>query len=128
MHDQISILVVEDDLSLREILTEVFKYEGYRFEFSTGIDDITSLVADFKPDVVLLDYLLPKINGGELCCQLKSHMEFSHIPVIIYSAFSKVFLSLGDYGCDFFIEKPFDLDYLLKKINQISRIYQHKHI
>lgn len=80
---------------------------------------------DFKPDLVLLDYLLPGINGGELCGQIKRHQAFSKIPVIIYSAYPKVLTSLGDYGCDLFLPKPFDLDELAKHIETLLLKKEH---
>lgn len=116
----LNILLVEDDESLTEILTELFSDEGYRIRCIRGTDDILPLMDQFRPDLVLLDYVLPKVNGGELCSQIKKHQDFCSIPVIIYSAYSRVLLSLGDYGCDVFMEKPFDLDELLKKIEELT--------
>lgn len=116
----LNILLVEDDESLTEILTELFSDEGYRVKCVRETEDILSLIDQFRPDLVLLDYVLPRVNGGELCSQIKRHRDFCSIPVIIYSAFSRVLLSLGDYGCDVFMEKPFDLDELLSKIEKLT--------
>lgn len=116
----LNILLVEDDESLSEILTELFSDEGYRIRCIGGTEDILPLIDQFRPDLVLLDYVLPKVNGGELCSQIKKHRDFCNIPVIIYSAFSRVLLSLGDYGCDVFMEKPFDLDELIGKIEKLT--------
>jgi DNA-binding response OmpR family regulator len=111
------ILVVENDQDLVSILQEVFKEEGYQYAIFSDVIDILPLATEYQPDLVLLDYVLPRINGGELCSQLKSVVETQDIPVIIYSAAPKAFLSLGDYGCDLFMPKPFDLDELVQKIN-----------
>jgi len=85
---------------------------------------------DFKPDIVLVDYLLPGINGGELCAQLKRDPSTKHIPVVIFSAYSQVLLSLGSYGCNAFISKPFELSSLLNQINKClenpSKIFTEK--
>jgi DNA-binding response OmpR family regulator len=116
----LTILLVEDDESLAEVLTGLFSDEGYRIRCIKGADDILPLIDQFRPDLVLLDYVLPKVNGGELCSQIKKHRDFCSIPVIIYSAFSRVLLSLGDYGCDVFMEKPFDINDLLKKIEKLT--------
>ncbi|MBE9600756.1 PleD family two-component system response regulator [Pedobacter sp. MC2016-24] len=113
------ILVVENDQSLIDILEEVFEEEGYRYTIFNDVLDILPLVDEYQPDLVLLDFVLPRINGGELCSQLKSVSGTQDIPVIIYSAAPKAFLSLGDYGCDLFIPKPFDLDELVQKINSL---------
>ena len=114
------VLVIEDDPSIREVLGELFNDAGYASKFLPETFDIVEEVLAFKPDLVLLDYMLPTINGGELCSQLKNNLDTSCIPVVIYSAFSKVLFSLGDYGCDAFVEKPFDVKYLMKVINELA--------
>lgn len=121
------ILVIEDDHSLAEILVEFFHSTGYIVRTFSGTEDILQLTEQFNPDIVLLDYLLPKINGGELCSQIKRHGETMHIPVIIYSAFPKVMLSLGNYGCDAFVPKPFDLFDLVDQIEMLLAKRQLHH-
>lgn len=113
-----SILIIENDEGLVELLEELFNYEGYQVRCYKEADDISSLMEDFTPDIVLIDYLLPGINGGELCAQLKREPSTKHIPVIIFSAYSQVLLSLGSYGCNAFISKPFELSSLLDQINK----------
>lgn len=115
------ILIVEDDDQIRQVLNEIFNQNGYTVKSFSCILDITTEVTEFKPDLVLLDYLLPGINGGELCSQLKSDPVCHNIPVILLSAYDKVFLSLGNYGCDFFIPKPFDMDHLLTSVKEFIR-------
>lgn len=107
------ILIVEDDDSIRYVLTEILHQNGYAVKSCINTLDITAEVDDFNPDLVLLDYLLPGINGGELCGQLKRNILYQNIPVVLLSAYDKVFLSIGSYGCDLFISKPFDMHYLL---------------
>lgn len=110
------ILVIEDDPSLAEILIELFRFSGYVVHTSSGTEDILQLTEQFNPNLILLDYLLPKVNGGELCSQIKSNEKTKCIPVIIYSAFPKVMLPPGYYGCDAFLAKPFDLNDLIDQI------------
>lgn len=111
-----SILIVENDESVLEVLQEIFKNEGYKTHCYGQVEDIFKLVDDFKPDLVLLDYILPGINGGELCAQLKKDSETRHIPVIICSAYPQVMLSLGSYGCNAFISKPFELSDIVMQV------------
>lgn len=113
-----NILIIENDEGLVELLEELFSYEGYQVRCYRESDDIFSLMEDFTPDIVLIDYLLPGINGGELCAQLKRDPSKKHIPVIIFSAYSQVLLSLGSYGCNAFIAKPFELASLLDQISK----------
>jgi DNA-binding response OmpR family regulator len=111
------ILVVEDDPSLTEILEHLFNISGLDYIFLNDVLDIKAVVQKHQPDVVLLDYLLPSNNGGYLCQQLKNYAATAHIPIILYSAISKSLIAINEYKCDYFIEKPFDLDFLMKKIN-----------
>lgn len=113
------ILLVENDPDLNYILGEIFKDVGYEYVIYTGLMDIISEVQEQRPDLILLDYILPHVNGGELCSQLKHEVKTSCLPVIIFSASPKAFLSLGDYGCDLFIPKPFDIDDLIVQIDSL---------
>jgi two-component system response regulator VicR len=112
-----NILIIENDGDLVEVLKELFSYEGYKVSVHQEVADIFPLIESFKPDIVLLDYLLPGINGGEICAQIKKNPETNKIPVIIFSAYPQVLLSLGSYGCNAFISKPFDLATMLDQIN-----------
>lgn len=112
------ILIVDDDSALIEVLEELFNEVGYRIKAINSVENIIPVITEFQPDLVLLDYLLPFVNGGELCSQIKRNEATCMIPVIIFSAYPKVLLSLGDYGCDAFIAKPFDLDSLLFHIEK----------
>lgn len=114
------ILIIEDDASLCEVLAEIFNNEQYVFQFYEDTADIFELVDSFKPDIILLDYLLPSTNGGEICTQLKDNRDTRQIPVIIYSALSKKLLPIEEYHCDSFLEKPFDLSVLLNQIEKHS--------
>lgn len=122
-----NILIIENDERLVEILSEFLPEYGYNLKFLPQVYDIRPEVKKFKADLVLLDFLLPGVNGGELCLQIKRNEQTRTIPVIIFSAFPKVMLSLGDYGCNAFISKPFELEELLKQIDacmsEPERIY-----
>lgn len=121
VNESVRILLVEDNESLMEMMEFIFQHEGYHFKCVSAVDNIITLLDNYQPKLVMLDFLLPNVNGGELCFQIKNHPDYSNIPVIIYSALSKEAFSSGDYGCDAFIEKPFDLNELLKKINKLVK-------
>ncbi|MES3018260.1 MAG: response regulator [Bacteroidota bacterium] len=108
------ILILDDDTNVLDMLQEVLLYE--KFEVRV-VSDLASFLKAFEgnylPDLVLIDYLLKGVNGGEVCYQLKSNERTAGIPVILMSAYPQIFQSLGNYGCDEFIAKPFDLDEIL---------------
>lgn len=113
-----NVLIIENDESLLALFEDLFTYEGFKVHAEQDTEDIFALVRDFEPNIVLLDYMLPGINGGELCAQLKRDPDTKHIPVIICSAYAPVLLSLGSYGCNAFLSKPFELKDLIVKVRE----------
>jgi DNA-binding response OmpR family regulator len=114
------VLVMDDDTSILEVLKEALSYENFQVKTTTESLTILKTVGDYNPDVILLDYLISDVNGGEICHQIKSNPATEHIPVIIMSGFPRVFESLGNYGCNSFIPKPFNLDELIDTIDRLS--------
>jgi DNA-binding response OmpR family regulator len=110
------ILVIDDDNNVLEIFRDILVNEGYKVTILAEVDEIADTMEVCKPDLVIVDFLLQGINGGELCSQIKLNEQTSRIPVILTSAHPKVLLSLGNYHCDEFLEKPFDVGYLTERI------------
>jgi DNA-binding response OmpR family regulator len=104
------ILVIDNDQDILEAIEVALTMENYFVDTTPIVDDIFETIREKKPDLILIDYLLYGINGGELCHMIKSEPSTSHLPVIIFSGYPKVIQSLGTYESDAFISKPFDLD------------------
>lgn len=115
------ILIVDDDNDILEVMTEALVYEGYEVKGLQKTDNIFPEIIQYKPDLVLLDYILNGVNGGELCHQVKINRHTSRLPVILMSAYPRVLQSLGDYGCDMFISKPFELSEVISSIQQLLK-------
>jgi CheY-like chemotaxis protein len=113
------ILILDNDEGSREVLTALFMSADFDSKAIEYTDDIIKEVNNYAPDVLLLDYILNGINGGELCHQIKTNPATSNLPVVIVSAYPKVINSLGHYGCDCFIAKPFDIDDMLQQVGQL---------
>ena len=107
------ILIVEDDYDILCILTDLLNGEGYEVAGINYTDSIVGSVLQHQPDLVILDFLLPGINGGELCHDLKTNEKTAELPVILISGYPRLVESLGSYGSDGFIAKPFDIDAVL---------------
>ena len=111
------ILIIEDDEDILQVLETVLEYNDFTVKGLNRTDDILKSVGDYKPDLVLTDYLLSGTNGGKICQQIKGNKETCHLPVILISAYPELASSLGNFGFDAFITKPFDINMLVKKIN-----------
>jgi len=120
------ILVIDNDPGILDAMQEVLIYEGYEVMVKEDASDILDMVQQHQPDLLLIDYILNGINGGELCHQVKVNDHTCHLPVILMSAYPRVLQSLGHYGFDDFISKPFDLTDLTGRIaQQIHRTHTY---
>lgn len=106
------ILIIEDDPDISDLLSTILTEEGYRVTAITETDNIIRTVTALEPQLIITDYILAGINGGEYCIEIKRNTGTAHIPVIILSGYGRVLDSLGHYGADRIIEKPFDNDKL----------------
>lgn len=118
------ILIVEDDPAVSELLKEVLEQRHYHCLVLPYTEEILKVVHDFRPEIILLDYLLPVMNGEELCAYVKQNKLSRNIPVIIYSALSESCLPVDEFMCDVFISKPFDLYGLLNLIDRLVSRYR----
>jgi CheY-like chemotaxis protein len=114
------VLVLDDDASILEVLQEALLYENFDVKTTEESLAVLKTVDDYHPDIILLDYLVKEVNGGEICHQIKCNPATQHIPVIIMSAYPRVFESLGSYGCNSFIAKPFGLSDLINALKEVS--------
>jgi DNA-binding response OmpR family regulator len=113
------ILIIDDDADLLDILKGYLTSCGHDVYTRDNATEIFSIIDEYRPNLVILDYLLNGINGGEICHEVKNSYIGSQIPVMLYSAYPRVLLSLGLYGCDLFVPKPFDLSELSQSVDQL---------
>lgn len=113
------ILVLDDNQDILDIVHETLAYEKFEVKSTTQSNEVIPLMYDFKPDLVILDYRVSGTNGGDLCKAIKTHPEFNSTPVIIFSAYINRDDELFAYGCDAIINKPFDLNELVEKVNNL---------
>ena len=116
-----SILIMDDNQDILDIVEETLAYEQFEVHSTTRANDIIPLIEQLKPNLVILDYRVAGTNGGEVCRQIKSNPKFDNIPVIIFSAYINSSNELFSYGCDAVINKPFDLDELVEKVNSLIK-------
>lgn len=110
------ILIIDDHPEISDLVTDTLAPMGYQITAVDHISNIIETVKKNKPDLVILDYILEGINGGEYCAQIKRNIETKDIPVMILSGYPKVLASLGDYGADMIVNKPFDAENLCQRV------------
>jgi len=113
------LLILDNDTDLLEVMQEVFVYEGFDVTTIPSTEDILTEINTHKPDVVMLDYILGGMTGGDICHEIKSNETTRDLPVIIVSAYPLASGSLGSFGCDGFIAKPFDITDLIEQVNTL---------
>jgi DNA-binding response OmpR family regulator len=89
MADQKTILIVEDETLLANLLRQRFERDGYRVILARDGEEALQILKKVKPDLILLDIILPKISGFELMEKLKSDPTFSATPIVIVSNLSQ---------------------------------------
>ena len=119
------ILVVDDDLAIVEMFTELFTRDG-RFEVRTALTgfDAGLITQDFRPDVMLLDFKLPDINGNVVCERVRSQPDLQHMKIIIMSGVADPdeVAELLKVGADEFIKKPFEIDAVISRIAEALKV------
>lgn len=113
------ILIIDDNQDILDIVQETLAYENFEVMAKSDSSDYIAVVNEFKPDLIILDYRLGNINGGEICRQIKAIPSHSTLPIIIFSAYVNHSNDLFAYGCDAIIDKPFDLVELIDKVNNL---------
>lgn len=120
------ILIVDDDPSARETTELLLMPEGYQMGFAVSGPDALTQLAELEPDVIVLDVMMPGMDGYEVCRHLKAAAAWRHIPVILVTALdTKENLALGlDAGADDFVSKPVNKLELRARVRSMLRIKQ----
>ena len=117
--DKIRVLVVDDDAEMVQLFVDVMAADG-RFEVATAETgyDAGVLTQQFRPDVVVLDYMLPDINGNVVCKTIRENPDLSKIKILIISGVVKPadVDALMAAGADEFIKKPFNIERVIQQI------------
>ena len=114
------ILVVDDEVDLVETVRFPLEIEGYNVLVAYNGEEALNQARKENPDLILLDLMLPKLDGYKVCRLLKFDERYKHIPILMLTAKTqekdKV---LGmETGADEYITKPFEMDYLMGKVKE----------
>ena len=112
------ILVVDDEVDLVETIRFPLEMEGFHVLVSYNGEDALNQARKENPDLILLDIMLPKLDGYKVCRLLKFDERYKHIPILMLTAKTQVKdKQTGmETGADEYITKPFDIDQLMEKV------------
>lgn len=114
------ILIVDDDENIAELISLYMTKECYETKIAPDGETAIKMVSEFKPDLILLDIMLPGIDGYGVCREIRATMS---VPIIMLSAKGEVFDKvLGlELGADDYMEKPFDTKELVARVKAVLR-------
>lgn len=118
--NKVSILIVEDDVSVRNLMITTLKLHDYKYEVAKTGKEALLFVSSHSPDIILLDLGLPDMDGCDIISTIRT---WSNVPIIVVSARSEDTDKIDalDRGADDYLTKPFSVDELLARIRVVIR-------
>jgi len=115
---QTKILVVDDEADLVETIQFALELEGYNVLVASNGEEGLNVARQEKPDLILLDLMLPKLDGYKVCRLLKFDERYKHIPILMLTARTqeKDKILGKETGANEYITKPFDMDALIARV------------
>lgn len=118
-----SVLIIEDDDGILALLEYNLEKEGYKVRSTDDGEEAFIMIEESKPDLILLDWMLPDMSGIEICRRLRANSETSKLPILMISAKGEDLDKIEglDIGADDYIVKPFSPKELLARIQAVFR-------
>jgi len=110
------ILVVDDEPMVRQSLGQFLGDEGYTVEEAADGADALARVVEHRPDVILLDLMMPGMNGRQFLAALRGDPRYTDVPVVVMTAVRGLTVQPAALGANEVVEKPFEVDDLLNKV------------
>ena len=115
-----NVLVIEDNHAILDVITLILQSESYKVTGLHKSADMMLHIEQFKPDLIILDIMLPDADGRDLLKTLRSAAHTADIPVLMISArYTEQNVQHGEFKPNGFLAKPFDIDDLLDRIEGI---------
>lgn len=123
-----TILIVDDEPAGRKVVESVLMNQGYTLEFASNGREALEKAAAIKPDLILLDLMLPEMDGMEVCQKIRSNRELAEMPVVMVTALDdrNTRIACLDAGADDFVSKPFDRAELRARVRSITRLNRYR--
>ena len=114
------ILVVDDDAAIREVVVDILEMSDYRVKTaSNGVDALKQIKQD-APIAVLLDLMMPLMDGRELLHRCRLDPQCAHLPIAIMSAAPDAAATASSLGVEGYLAKPFELDAVLALVERLA--------
>ncbi|HEX7688496.1 MAG TPA: response regulator [Burkholderiaceae bacterium] len=114
-----TILVVDDELGSAEVLSMILAEEGYRTFCAVNGALALAQARDVVPDLLIVDYMMPLMNGAELSRELRADPAFAHTKIILNSGLPEYAIREQFDGYDAFLRKPFKIEMLLQLVHEL---------
>ncbi len=113
------ILVVEDEYGIAEAISDLLTDEGYEVRLARNGAEGLEAIRALRPSLVLLDVMMPVLDGRELLRQVREDPALKDLPVVVMSAVNPSRLAI-DLTYEAFLHKPFDIDMLLQQVRTLA--------
>lgn len=111
------ILIVDDNEFIVELMTYILSNKGYSVFALFNGDEVFSNIKTTRPDLVILDMMLPGIDGRDICKEIKLNKDTKHLPVIMCSGSDEIGIAMDQHGApNDVLHKPFDMHSLINKV------------
>lgn len=116
----IKLIVIDDDTAVTDLLSLLLKSQGFEVFATNNSSDGLNMIREVQPDLVILDLMMPEMDGWEVC---RSVRQFSQVPIIILSALNdpSMIASVLDAGADDYLTKPTPSRVLVAHINRLTK-------
>jgi DNA-binding response OmpR family regulator len=116
----INVLAIDDDPAMTELLTLLLRTHGFNIQTANTGEEGVKLTRKESPDVIILDLMMPGMDGWQVCKQIRS---FSTVPIVVFSALDSpgIVASALDAGADDYLVKPVPSGVLISHLNTLTR-------
>lgn len=121
------ILIVDDEKIIQEVMTCVLRKKGFITGIAENGKQALEKITQDKPDIIILDIVMPQMGGLEVYKRLRENPETRHIPIIFLSAEESIKHAIvtQEKTITEYIEKPCDIEYLVKRIKSLTTVKKH---
>ena len=116
-----TVLIIDDEYAILELIGILLTDYGYHVQTATSGDEGLAIMGQERPDLVVLDYMMPVLNGGDVLRQMREQPTLADVPVIMVSAAPRA-VEEANLEFDAFLSKPFDVAELLRIIEELIGI------